>query len=268
MSSQSDGKTADIDLEDLVASTDTGSRNARGPVGGFLAGLALVWSLFQLYISSDIPYTLTDIFRELFGVSTSSFVFNSDEARAVHLAFALSLAAFSYPLFRNSPRDRVPWYDWSLAAAGVACCLYLIVEKESIAYRAGLPTTGDLVVSTIGLVVLMLATWRSLGLPLVAVASVFLIYVFFGDQPFIPEVIQWKGASYGKAMWHFWMQTEGVFGVALGVSACRRPWCSCSCCSVRCSIRPVPATTSSRSPSRCSVTCAAVRPRPPWSRRR
>jgi TRAP-type uncharacterized transport system fused permease subunit len=28
-----------------------------------------------------------------------------------------------------------------------------------------------------------------------------------------------KVRSYGKAMWHFWMQTEGVFGVALGVSA-------------------------------------------------
>jgi TRAP-type uncharacterized transport system fused permease subunit len=65
----------------------------------------------------------------------------------------------------------------------------------------------------------MLSTWRALGLPLVIVASVFLVYVFFGNQPFIPDVIQWRGASYGKAMWHFWMQTEGVFGVALGVSA-------------------------------------------------
>ena len=31
--------------------------------------------------------------------------------------------------------------------------------------------------------------------------------------------MQWKGASYGKAMWHYWMQGEGVFGVALSVSA-------------------------------------------------
>jgi TRAP transporter 4TM/12TM fusion protein len=35
----------------------------------------------------------------------------------------------------------------------------------------------------------------------------------------MPEVIQWRGASFGKAMWHYWMQTEGVFGVALAVSA-------------------------------------------------
>ena len=53
---------------------------------------------------------------------------------------------------------------------------------------------------------------------MVVVASIFLIYVFFGDREFIPDAIQWKGASFGKAMWHFWMQTEGVFGQALGVS--------------------------------------------------
>lgn len=212
MSSESEAKRVEVDLEDLVASSDTGSRNPSGPVGVFLAGLALVWSLFQLYISSDIPYVVTDLLHV-------NLVFNSDEARAVHLAFALALAAMSYPLFKASPRDRVPWYDWALAAAGVICCLYLIAEKESIAYRAGLPTTGDLVISTIGLLVLLISTYRALGLPMVCVASVFLIYVFFGDKPFIPEVVQWKGASYGKAMWHFWMQTEGVFGVALGVSA-------------------------------------------------
>ncbi|EDP65692.1 TRAP transporter, 4TM/12TM fusion protein [alpha proteobacterium BAL199] len=212
MSSQSDAKNTDVDLQDLVASSDTGSRNPAGPVGVFLAGFALVWSLFQLYIASDIPYFLTD----LIGVNV---IFNSDDARAIHLAFALALAALSYPLLKTSPRDRVPWYDWALAALGIASCLYLIVEKGNIAYRAGLPTTADLVASTIGLLVLMIATFRALGLPLLIVASVFMIYVFFGDQPFIPEVIQWKGASYGKAMWHFWMQTEGVFGVALGVSA-------------------------------------------------
>jgi TRAP transporter 4TM/12TM fusion protein len=53
----------------------------------------------------------------------------------------------------------------------------------------------------------------------VIVAGVFVAYVFFGDARWLPEAIQWKGASMGKALWHFWMQTEGVFGVALGVSA-------------------------------------------------
>ena len=54
---------------------------------------------------------------------------------------------------------------------------------------------------------------------MLCVAAVFVAYVFFGHSDWLPDVVQWKGASYGKALWHFWMQTEGVFGVALGVSA-------------------------------------------------
>lgn len=211
MSDQSASSKA-VDLEDLVASTDTGNRNPTGAVGKLLALLALAWSLFQLYYASNLPFILQDL-------TGLNVVFNSDEARAIHLAFALVLACMSYPLFKSSPRDHVPWYDWILALLGVVACLYLIVFKDQIALRAGLPTTGDLVVSSIGIALVLICTYRALGLPLVIVASVFLIYVFFGDQPFIPDVIQWKGASYGKAMWHFWMQTEGVFGIALGVSA-------------------------------------------------
>jgi len=66
---------------------------------------------------------------------------------------------------------------------------------------------------------LALALYRCLGLPLLLVCSFFLFYVFFGDQSFMPETVQWKGASLNKALWHFWMQTEGVFGVALGVAS-------------------------------------------------
>jgi TRAP-type uncharacterized transport system fused permease subunit len=39
-----------------------------------------------------------------------------------------------------------------------------------------------------------------------------------GDQPFVPEVAQWKGVSFSKAMAHQWLSNEGVFGVALGAS--------------------------------------------------
>lgn len=206
-------QASDIDLDDLVASTDTGGRNPPGGLGKFIAGLAFVWSLFQLYIASDIPFLLADLTG--IKVFTDVLIFK----RQIHLAFALFLAALAYPLFKGSPRDSVPWYDWLLAALGAGACLYMVVLQDAISIRSGLPTTGDLVASTIGLTIMMIATYRALGLPLLIVAGVFLAYVFFGDSPIFPEVIQWKGASYGKAMWHFWMQEEGVFGVALGVSA-------------------------------------------------
>ncbi|MDH5771619.1 MAG: TRAP transporter permease [Rhodospirillaceae bacterium] len=206
------GKQNTVAVEDMVAESDTGARNPSGLPGKMLIFVPLAWSFFQIYISSNVPFWLTRVL----GVNLT---FNSDEARAIHLAFAMFLAATAFPLFKSSPRRTIPWYDWMLAFAGVAVCLYMPIFKEEISLRPGLWTTTDLVVSAIGLIVLLISTYRALGLPLVVVASVFMMYVFFGHQTWLPEVIQWKGASFSKALGHYWMQTEGVYGVALGVSA-------------------------------------------------
>ena len=199
--------------DDLVASVDTGGRSPTGKTAQFVAWTAFAWALFQLYIGSNLPFWLSDITGLGFWVVTNS------DARLYHLAFGFFLAALAFPLFKSGPKDYIPWYDWLLGLIGVACCLYIVVLRDEIAVRAGLPTQGDLIASTIGMIVLGITVYRALGLPLLIVASVFVAYVFFGNSPSLPEAIQWKGASYGKAMWHFWMQNEGVFGVALGVSA-------------------------------------------------
>ena len=199
--------------EDLVAQVDTGARNPTNWQGPFILVTCFVWAAYQIFIASNLPFTL--------GVITGSnfFIIIKSEARFVHLAFAMFLAAMAFPLFRRSPRGYIPWYDWVLGLTGVACCLYLLLFNEQIAVRAGLPTTGDLIASCVGMIILGISVYRALGLPLVIVASVFVAYVFFGASSWLPEAVQWKGASFNKAMWHFWMQTEGVFGVALNVSA-------------------------------------------------
>ena len=209
----------DTNPEDLVASVDTGARRPQGWQAILIPGIAFIWALFQLYIASTLPFDLTEWVREEFPGTTVSFVITNSDARLIHLSFGLVLAALAFPLSRRSPRDRVPWYDWVLVALGIIVCFYIVVLRNEIAVRAGLPTTLDIIVSITGMIVLGIAVYRSLGLPLLIIASVFVCYVFFGDAEWLPDVIQWKGASLGKAMWHYWMQNEGVFGVALGVSA-------------------------------------------------
>ena len=199
-------------LEDVVAHIDTGPRNPGGWQGRVIIGTAFVWALFQLYISSTLPFAL----QQATGLN---LVVNNTDARFIHLAFALFLASVAFPLFKTSLRNTIPWYDWIIGLVGVGCCFYLIVFKNDLAVRAGLPTTGDLVAASVGLLVLGIAVFRSLGLPLLIVAGVFLAYCFFGGEEWVPDTLRWKGASFSKAMWHYWMQTEGVFGVALGVSA-------------------------------------------------
>ncbi|HHS89549.1 MAG TPA: C4-dicarboxylate ABC transporter, partial [Rhodobacteraceae bacterium] len=209
------GKSSAVpdDVEAFAADLDVGARNPDGWQGKFIAGVALVWAILQVFNASPLPAIIAQ------KTGLNWIYVTSDTERVIHLAFGLVMATVAFPLFKRSPRNHIPWYDWILALAGVAATLYLIVNSSAIAVRSGLPTTGDLIASAVGLSVVLIATYRALGLPMVIVASLFLVYVFYGDREFIPDAMQWKGASFGKAMWHFWMQTEGVFGLALGVSA-------------------------------------------------
>ncbi len=212
----SERKVHQLSAEELAAEVDSGARNPTGWQWKAFIGICIAWSLFQIYIASPLPALLQEWARALgFDIP---FYMGSVKTRRIHLAFALVLAAMAYPLLKSSPRDRIPWYDWLLAALGIVVTLYGVFNATAIAERAGLPTTTDLAISALGLSLILLTTFRALGLPLVIVCSVFLAYVFFGDKNWVPEVIQWKGASFGKAMWHFWMQEEGVFGKPLEVS--------------------------------------------------
>jgi len=198
---------------DMVAQVDTGARNPDGWQGKLILTIAFIWAAFQLYIASNLPFWLSE------HTGLRWLVVTNTDARRIHLAFAFVLAAMAFPLLKSSARDRIPWYDWLLIGLSLVVTLHAVVLGDEIALRAGLPTTGDLVVSSVGMVVLAIAIYRALGLPLMIVGMIFVAYVFFGDARWLPEVMQWKGASFGKAMWHFWMQEEGVFGVALSVSA-------------------------------------------------
>jgi TRAP transporter 4TM/12TM fusion protein len=194
----------EAELQAMVAAADTGAREPPGWTGRLLFFTAVAWSIFQIWYASPLPF--------VFGV----FILNDTEARSIHLAFAVFLAFTAYPATNRSPRDHVPYLDWALALFGAFCAAYLFLFYKQLAERPGLPTTLDFVAAIGGLIILLEATRRSLGPPLVCVALVFLVYTFAG--PFMPEVIQHKGASLTKVVNHQWLTTEGVFGVSLGVS--------------------------------------------------
>ena len=189
---------------DMVAEADTGARRPGGIAGALLLAVPLVWSLFQLWYASPLPFAL--------GI----FILNDTEARAVHLAFAVSLAFLAFPAFKRSPRRHVPLPDWLFALIGAACAGYLFLFYRELATRPGLPTALDLAAAVVGLVLLLEAARRSLGPALTVIATLFIAYIFAG--PYLPDMVAHKGASVGRAMSHLWLTTEGVFGVALGVS--------------------------------------------------
>jgi TRAP transporter 4TM/12TM fusion protein len=192
-------------VEDIVAEVDTGGRNPKGTISrNVLFFVPLCWTLFQLWYASPLPFML------------NFFVINDTEARAIHLAFAMFLAYTAFPTFKSSPKRRIPIQDWIIAFAAAFCAAYIYIFYTELSGRPGRPTAIDLTVSVAGLIFLLEATRRALGPPLMVVATIFIIYTFAGS--YMPDVIAHQGASLVKGMSHYWLSTEGVFGVALGVS--------------------------------------------------
>ncbi|UWR30113.1 TRAP transporter permease [Sulfitobacter sp. W002] len=237
------GGLSQAELDELVASSDTGGRAVSGLMGTLLLLVALAWSLFQLYIASPIG------------------LFNDTLARSIHLGFAVFLGIMVFPATRTSfqvalgvivpivlaalfmvstkdstavwwipipaafviatvllgsPKNRIPIWEWALAIVGTFCALYLFIFYREIANRVGAPILPDYIAGVTGLLILLEATRRALGPALMIVASVFLFYTVLG--PYMPSIIAHKGNSLSEIVNHQWITTEGVFGIALGVS--------------------------------------------------
>jgi TRAP transporter 4TM/12TM fusion protein len=204
------GPTAEMQLgeppnvQQLAKDADLGGRSTAGWLGALMMTLGLAWVAFQLWYASPLPFV------------AGWGVFNDTEARSIHLAFGLFLAFLAFPAFKRSPRDRVPIADWVFAIVGACTALYLIILYRELALRPGNPTAMDIAIGIAGLLLLLEATRRAVGLPMTILAVLFLAYAMAG--PYLPDVIAHKGASVPRIVSHMWMVTEGVFGIALGVS--------------------------------------------------
>jgi TRAP transporter 4TM/12TM fusion protein len=192
------------ELAQLVADADTGGRAAGGLAGKLVFAVAVAWSLFQLWYASPLPFE--------FGWA----ILNDTEARSLHLGIALFLAFLCFPLTTRQ-RDRIPAYDWLIALAAAFAGAYFLLFYNELATRPGQPNLQDIVVASVGLVLLLEATRRAVGLPMTILALVFLAYIMLGR--YLPDVLAHKGASWDRMLTHQWLTTEGVYGVALGVSS-------------------------------------------------
>ncbi len=187
----------EVDLE-------TGNRNPKSAlIRNILIYVAMAWSVFQLYVSSPLVLEVTPWM-------------NADVVKRVHVSFAGFLAFLTYPAFKRSSRFIIPWTDWIMGFLIVASCLYLVYnqvwDSRAFEMRLGVPNSADLFLSVIGLILLLEATRRSLGPPLMVVAIIALTYAFLGAGGY-------GGASLNKIVSHMWITTEGAFGIAVGVSA-------------------------------------------------
>ena len=164
-----------------------------------VAAIAITFSIFQLYTAT-------------FGILDAQL------QRAVHLGFGLALAYLLYPCRRAWTRDHFfhP-IDVAFAILGAAAPAYIVVQYRDLVTRAGSATTADIVVGGIGILLVIEAARRVVGLPMVTVVLCFLAYAFLG--PYMPGVLAHRGLSLEQLISHLYYTTEGIFGIPLGVSS-------------------------------------------------
>jgi len=185
-----------------------------GPALGVVIGaICIVWTLFQIWIASPFPF--------MFGIGIISGV----PARAVHVTFALVLAFLIFPARAHHRERTIPWYDVALAIAAGFCSAYVFLAYDGLVARqgilleleiAGLTVPIEALIGGAGIVLLLEATRRAIGIPLVIVCLVFLAYSIFGQQ--MPTLISHKGLSLERLTGYQWLGGEAVFGIPISVS--------------------------------------------------
>jgi TRAP transporter 4TM/12TM fusion protein len=138
--------------------------------------------------------------------------------RSAHVSFgsALGFMMFAARLRRGGPGG-VPWYDWVLVAASIACFGYIFVHLDGLLFRAGAaPEPGDVLIGLIGTLLVLEITRRTAGLALPVIALVFLLYCFAG--PWMPGVLFHRGIEFSLLMSYIYSM-EGVFGPTTAVSS-------------------------------------------------
>lgn len=190
--------------EEIVALYDVSARFRKyvGPFAVVVAAIAIIWSLFQLYTAG-------------FGV------LEAVQQRSIHVGFALVLIFLLFP-FRSQagvskPVARPSIMDIVLAVLAFVVVAYLVLNFREIARTMGSPSQTSLIMGSICILLVLEAARRVVGPVLPGIALVFLLYAYFGGE--IPGFFGHRGYSFQRIVSHMYLTTEGIFGVAAGVSA-------------------------------------------------
>ena len=171
------------------------------------------WSWVVAFLG--IALTVFHLYAGYFGTLPSQ------QQGAVHLGTALGLIFLLYPIKSGWQKKQktVPWYDVILAFTAMYVTYHKIIFFDSIIEsRIFGYSTVDVIISVVAILLLLEATRRTVGMPIVIVASVMIAYALFGNH--IPtQILSHPGFSYDKVATNLWFQESGIFGTPIQISA-------------------------------------------------
>ncbi|MGM8213700.1 TRAP transporter permease [Virgibacillus sp. W0430] len=145
----------------------------------------------------------------------------SQKQGAIHLGTALGIIFLLYPIKSGMQKKQktVPWYDVVLAFSAMYVTYHKIIFFDSILQsRISGYSTIDTIISILGILLLLEATRRTVGIPIVIVASVMIAYALFGK--YVPtQVLSHPGFTFDRIATNLWFQESGVFGTPIQISS-------------------------------------------------
>ena len=204
-------QNTDTNIESKIHEDLSPTRNLTGLHLKIVLTIAIIWSLFQLWYASPFPFW--------FNIG----MFKGLPARAIHLGFALLLAFLIFPISRSK---KISIIDILISLIAAFCCLYIYFFYDQLVDRGGvllkislgqnISIPIELIIGICGILILLEATRRAIGLPLVIIAICFLLFSYFGR--YAPEIISHGGLSLKRLVGFQWFDQEAIFGIPIGVS--------------------------------------------------
>ncbi|MDC0449659.1 TRAP transporter permease [Pelagibacteraceae bacterium] len=186
------------------------TRNLAGIHLKVVSSIAIIWTLFQLWYASPFPFW--------FDIG----MFKGLPARAIHLGFALTLVFLIYPFSKGK---KISIIDIVISVIAAFCCLYIYLFYDQLIERGGIllkysigqfTIPVEIIIGMTGIIILLEATRRAIGMPLVIIAICFLLFSYFGR--YAPDIISHGGLSLKRLVGFQWFDQEAIFGIPIGVS--------------------------------------------------
>ena len=199
------------DIENKISEDLSPTRNLTGLHLKVVAAIAIIWTLFQLWYASPFPF--------MFDIG----MFKGLPARAIHLGFALTLTFLIFPISKSK---KISIIDILISLIAAFCCLYIYFFYDQLVDRGGIllkitltenfVIPVELIIGICGILILLEATRRVIGIPLVIIAICFLLFSYFGK--YAPDMISHGGLSLKRLVGFQWFDQEAIFGIPIGVS--------------------------------------------------
>ena len=145
------------------------------------------------------------------------FAFFNEQYLGLFMGLGLAAVFLAVKAGPRAPHDRVPWYDWLCSLGGLAVGAYVVVLYPTISYSLAALTWDKLLTSALAIGLILEATRRLAGWALMWIALSCILYAKFAWL--FPGLLYAKGSGWGRIAVYLYLDTNGIFGVPLAVTA-------------------------------------------------